>query len=41
MLYGKGKLKPEITARYPLGRFAVTLARFEARQVQGKIVLLP
>jgi NADPH2:quinone reductase len=40
-LYGAGKLKPEITAHYPLERFAEALARFEARQVQGKIVLLP
>ncbi len=40
-LYGAGKLKPEITARYPLGDFAEALARFESRQVQGKIVLLP
>jgi len=40
-LYGEGKLKPVITARYPLERFAEALARFEARQVQGKIVLLP
>ena len=40
-LYGAGKLKPEITARYPLAHFAEALARFEARQVQGKIVLLP
>lgn len=40
-LYGAGRLKPEITARYPLERFAEALARFEARQVQGKMVLLP
>jgi NADPH2:quinone reductase len=40
-LYGEGKLQPEITARYPLARFAEALSRFEARQVQGKIVLLP
>ncbi|MEX0744473.1 MAG: NADPH:quinone oxidoreductase family protein [Phycisphaeraceae bacterium] len=40
-LYGEGKLKPEITARYPLERFAEALSRFEARQVQGKVVLLP
>jgi len=40
-LYEEGKLKPVITARYPLERFAEALARFAARQVQGKIVLLP
>ncbi|MDH4175596.1 MAG: NADPH:quinone oxidoreductase family protein [Betaproteobacteria bacterium] len=40
-LYGEGKLKPEITARYALEDFAEALARFDARQVQGKIVLLP
>ncbi len=38
-LYGEGKLKPLITARYPLERFAEAIARFESRQVQGKIVL--
>jgi NADPH2:quinone reductase len=40
-LYTDGKLKPEITARYPLECFAEALARFEARQVQGKMLLLP
>lgn len=40
-LYAEGKLKPEITARYPLERFAEALARFETRQVQGKMLLLP
>ncbi|MFZ2650897.1 MAG: NADPH:quinone oxidoreductase family protein, partial [Burkholderiaceae bacterium] len=40
-LYAQGKLTPVITARYPLERFAQALARFETRQVQGKIVLLP
>jgi NADPH2:quinone reductase len=40
-LYAEGKLKPVITARYPLRNFADALARFEKRQVQGKIVLLP
>lgn len=40
-LYGEGKLKPVITARYPLERFAEALSRFESRQVQGKIVLWP
>jgi NADPH:quinone reductase len=40
-LYGEGKLKPEISARYPLEHFTEALSRFEARQVHGKIVLLP
>ena len=40
-LYGQGKLRPLITARYPLERFADALARCGSRQVQGKIVLLP
>jgi NADPH2:quinone reductase len=40
-LYGEGRLRPLITSRYPLERFAEALARFESRQVQGKIVLLP
>lgn len=40
-LHAAGALRPEITARYPLERFAEALARFEAREVQGKLVLLP
>jgi NADPH2:quinone reductase len=40
-LYAAGALKPEITARFPLARFAEALAKFEAREVQGKMVLLP
>jgi len=40
-LYGEGKLKPEITARYPLKNFAEALERFKSRRVQGKMVLLP
>ena len=40
-LYVKKKLKPEITATYPLERFADALARFESRTVQGKLLLVP
>ena len=40
-LYGEGKLKPFISARLPLERFAEAVTRFETRQVQGKLVLLP
>lgn len=40
-LYGAGKLKPVISARYPLARFAEALQRFEQRRVQGKMILLP
>jgi NADPH2:quinone reductase len=40
-LYLENKLKPEITATYPLARFADALARFEQRSVQGKLLLIP
>jgi NADPH2:quinone reductase len=40
-LYLEKKLKPEITATYPLARFADALARFEQRAVQGKLLLVP
>jgi len=39
--YAANRLKPEITATYPLEQFAHALARFESRQVQGKMLLLP
>lgn len=39
--YVENRLKPEITATYPLEQFADALARFESRQVQGKMLLLP
>lgn len=35
------KLKPLVTATYPLERFAEALARFDARTVQGKLLLIP
>ena len=38
-LYLRGKLAPEITAVYPLERFADALARFQERSVQGRLVL--
>jgi NADPH2:quinone reductase len=40
-LYSQKKLKPEITAIYPLARFAEALERFEKRTVQGKLLLVP
>jgi NADPH2:quinone reductase len=40
-LYVDKKLKPEITATYPLERFADALTRFEQRAVQGRMILLP
>lgn len=40
-LYLEKKLKPLITAIYPLQRFADALARFEERSVQGKLLLIP
>jgi len=40
-LYLDKKLKPEITATYPLEHFADALVRFEQRAVQGRMILLP
>ena len=40
-LWADGKLRPHVSERYPLERFADALARFTARGVLGKIVLLP
>lgn len=40
-LYAEGKLKPLVSERFPLERFAEALARFRARQVVGKMVLIP
>ena len=40
-LYVEKKIKPEITATYPLERFADALARFGERSVQGKLILTP
>ncbi len=40
-LWTEGKLKPFVSERYPLERFADAVARFGARGVLGKMVLLP
>jgi NADPH2:quinone reductase len=40
-LWADGKLKPYVSERYPLERFADALAHFKARGVLGKMVLLP
>jgi NADPH2:quinone reductase len=40
-LYLENKLRPEITATYPLTRFADALARFRDRTVQGRLTLAP
>jgi len=40
-LYVDGKLRPYVSERYPLERFADALARFTARGVLGKMLLLP
>jgi len=40
-LYEAGKLKPHVSARYPLERFADALARFAERGVLGKMILTP
>jgi NADPH2:quinone reductase len=39
--YLANKLRPEITATFPLQGFADALARFEQRTVQGKLILTP
>lgn len=38
--YGEGKLRPEISERYPLERAADSLQRMASRQVLGKAVLV-
>jgi len=40
-LYAAGKLRPHVSERYPLERFADALARFGARGVLGKMILTP
>lgn len=40
-LYDEGKLKPHVSATFPLDRFAEALARFPARRVVGKMLLIP
>jgi NADPH:quinone reductase len=40
-LYIRNGIRPEITATYPLERFAEALARFQDRSVQGKLLLIP
>jgi NADPH2:quinone reductase len=37
----QGRLRPHVTATYPLERFREAFARIQNREVQGKIVLLP
>lgn len=38
-MYGKGQIKPRITARYPVEEAAQALAQIADRKVRGKIVL--
>jgi len=40
-LWQQGKLKPYVSARFPLERYADALACFVERRVQGKMILLP
>jgi len=40
-LWSEGKLRPYVSERYPLERFAEALACFVERRVRGKMVLLP
>ena len=39
--YGEGKLKPHISAKFPLAKAAEALKMMAARQVKGKVVLVP
>jgi NADPH2:quinone reductase len=39
ILHGDGKVRPEVSAIYPLEEFKTALGLFGKRQVQGKIVL--
>ena len=38
-MYQDGKIRPEVTATYPLEAFATALARFADHDVQGKLIL--
>jgi NADPH2:quinone reductase len=38
-MYAKGKIKPRITATYPLAEFATALGQFAANKSIGKTVL--
>jgi NADPH2:quinone reductase len=40
-LWQQGKLKPYVSARFALERYADALAGFVERRVQGKMILLP
>lgn len=40
-LWAEGRLRPYVSERFPLERFADALGRFGERRVQGKMVLLP
>jgi NADPH:quinone reductase len=40
-LYSAGRLKPYVSAKFPLERFADALACFVERRVQGKMILTP
>jgi NADPH:quinone reductase len=40
-MWAEGRLKPYVSERFPLERFADALARFTRRGVLGKMVLLP
>ena len=39
--FREGKLKPHITASFPLEKAADALKMMAARQVKGKVVLIP
>ena len=39
-LYGEGRIKPAVTARFPLAQGAEAIARLEARDARGKMVVM-
>ncbi len=41
VMWSEGRLRPHVSERYPLERFADALSRFAQRGVRGKMILLP
>jgi NADPH:quinone reductase len=38
-LYGEGRIRPAVTARFSLAQGAEAIARLEAREARGKMVI--
>jgi len=39
-LYSEGRIKPAVTARFPLSQGAEAIARLESREARGKMVVI-